>query len=411
MTIVKLLDISQVSQAVANLPANPRIVTSGNFATPVTLLSAIDGVLPEYKLNLLNPQRGIPDREGVVLESSFVGPGMRRSPRLSYTPSRLSMVPLLFKSTLPPDAVVVHTSTPFNGKVSLGIEVNVVVGALEAVKARGGVIIAQMNSQMPYLFGDGEIPLEDVDFAVQVDEPLNTHTPIELDDSARAIGEAVAHRVPDGATMQLGIGAVPDAVLHGLMHHRGLKVWTEMFSDGLLALDAANALDPDAIVTASFIFGSHELYKWIDRNPRVRLLRSETTNEPALIAQNPNMVSVNTALQIDLFAQANASRIKARIHSGFGGQTDFIVGALHSPGGQAIMALRSWHPKANVSTIVPLVDEPVTSFQPTAVVTEQGTAAIWGHSEKEQARNLIENAAHPRIRAELWEEAAELGLA
>jgi acyl-CoA hydrolase len=122
------------------------------------------------------------------------------------------------------------------------------------------------------------------------------------------------------------------------------------------------------------------------------------------------MTSVNTALQVDLFAQANASRINARIHSGFGGQTDFIVGALHSKGGQAIMALRSWHPKANCSTIVPLVDEPVTSFQPSAVITEQGVAQIYGLDEKTQAANLIENAAHPSIREELWEEAAGLGL-
>ena len=141
------------------------------------------------------------------------------------------------------------------------------------------------------------------------------------------------------------------------------------------------------------------------------MLRTETTNEPARIAQRPNMVSVNTALQVDLFAQHNASRIKARIHSGFGGQTDYIVGALHSPGGQAIMALRSWHPKANVSTVVPLVDEPVTSFQPTAIITEQGVAEIFGHDEKAQARNIIEYAAHPDAREELREEAAGLGLA
>ena len=122
------------------------------------------------------------------------------------------------------------------------------------------------------------------------------------------------------------------------------------------------------------------------------------------------MTSVNTALQIDLFGQANASRIDARIYSGFGGQTDFTVGALQSAGGQAFMALRSWHPKADCSTIVPLVDEPVTSFQHSAVVTEQGVALIAGLDERTQARNLIDHAAHPRVRDELREEAAELGL-
>jgi acyl-CoA hydrolase len=123
------------------------------------------------------------------------------------------------------------------------------------------------------------------------------------------------------------------------------------------------------------------------------------------------MTSINTALEVDLFGQANASRIDARIHSGFGGQTDFIVGALHSAGGQSIMALRSWHPKADVSTIVPMVDEPVTSFQASAIVTEQGVAPLFGHSERDQARHLIELAAHPRVRDELWEEAHHLGLA
>jgi acyl-CoA hydrolase len=184
-----------------------------------------------------------------------------------------------------------------------------------------------------------------------------------------------------------------------------------MFSDGVLDLDRAGALDPDALLTASFVYGSAVLYSWLHRNPRVQMLRTETTNAPALIAANRSMTSINTALQVDLFGQANASRIDTRIHSGFGGQTDFIVGALHSAGGQAMMALRSWHPKADVSTVVPLLDEPVTSFQHTAVVTEQGVAEIFGHDERSQAAQLIENAAHPRVREELWEEAVALGLA
>lgn len=140
------------------------------------------------------------------------------------------------------------------------------------------------------------------------------------------------------------------------------------------------------------------------------MLRTERANDPALIARQRMMTSINTALEVDLFAQANASRINARIHSGTGGQTDFIVGALHSPGGQAMIALRSWHPKADVSTIVPLLDEPVTSVQQSAVVTEHGTALIWGHSEQDQASALIDHCAHPRVRDELWEEAHHLGL-
>jgi acyl-CoA hydrolase len=336
---------------------------------------------------------------------------MRKSPRLRYVPSRLSLSPVLFRTTMPPDVVLLHCSTPRDGTASLGTEVNLLPAAIEQARARGGLVVAQLNPRMPYTYGDSVLPLDDIDFAIEVDEPLPSPPAIPLDDTSRAIGERVAAMVRDGSTLQLGIGAVPDAVLHGLVDRRGLRVWTEMFSDGVLALDRAGALDADVPLTSSFIFGSEELYAWVDRNPRVRMQRTEHTNDPGLIARQPQLVSVNGALQVDLFAQANASRINARIYSGFGGQTDFIVGALHSPGGMAVIALRSWHPRADVSTIVPMVDEPITSFQHSYVVTEQGVAQIFGRSQDEQARNLIEQAAHPDAREELWEEAAALGLA
>jgi len=407
---MRTVDPDRVPAALGGVPPDPRVVVSGNFATPATLLKAVDAALPEMRLFALNGQPGLPDREGVRLETAFVGPGQRRSPRLRYVPSRLSLVPRLFATTLRPDVVVLHTTTPRDGAVSLGTEVNVLPAAVEACRQHGGLVVAQMNPRMPWTYGDAVLPLDDVDVAVEVDEPLAAHTPRPVDDTSASIGERVASRVRDGATLQTGIGAVPDATLAALTGRRGLRIWTEMFSDGVLGLDAAGALDPAVPLTTSFVFGSPELYAWLDGNDRVRLLRTEHTNAPAAIARNPAMTSVNTALQVDLFAQANASRIATRIYSGFGGQTDFIVGALQSPGGQALMALRSWHPKADVSTIVPLVDEPVTSFQPSAVVTEQGVAEVWGHSERGQARNLIHQAAHPDVREELEEEARALGL-
>ncbi|WP_182523698.1 acetyl-CoA hydrolase/transferase family protein [Nocardioides dongkuii] len=394
----------------SNLPPDPRVVVSGNHATPWHTLALVDAALPSYRLWMLNAQPGIPDRDGVVLETSFVGPGMRRSPRLSYVPSRLSLVPTLFASVMPPDVVVLHTTRPRGGKVSLGIEVNVLPAAVEAVRRRGGLVVAQVNDSLPWTYGDAELDLELVDVLVEADEPL-AHAPVVgVDEPSARIGALVAERVPDGATLQAGIGAVPDATMRGMVDRRGLRIWTEMFSDSVLALERAGALDPAVPVTASFLFGSQELLDWVDGNERVLMARTEVTNDPGRIARNPAMVSVNTALQVDLFGQANASRIQARIHSGFGGQTDFIVGALHSPGGQAVIALRSWHPKADVSTIVPLVDEPVTSFQMSAVVTEQGVAEVFGHTQGEQARRLIEHAAHPSVREELREEAVELGL-
>jgi acyl-CoA hydrolase len=408
---MRTIGIDGIPSALGGLPNNPRVVVSGNFATPHALLAAVDSALAEYRLHALNAQPGLPDREGVTLETAFVGPGMRKSPRLVYIPSRLSLVPRLFATTCPPDLVLLHTSVPTDGKVSLGIEVNILPAAIEEVRRRGGLVVAQVNQQMPYTFGDAEIDVDLVDVCVEVDAPLPSPGSTEIDDVSAAIGDRVATRVADGSTMQLGIGAVPDAVLSGLTGRRGLRVWSEMFSDGVLALERAGALDAEAVLTSSFLFGSPELYSWVDRNPRVAMLRTETTNEPSLIARQPLMTSVNTALQVDLFAQANASRVRGLIYSGFGGQTDFIVGALHCPGGQAILALRSWHPRANVSTIVPMIEEPVTSFQASAIVTENGQAWIQGYDQKSQARHLIRDAAHADVRDELWEEARALGLA
>jgi acyl-CoA hydrolase len=399
-----------LERALAALPANPRIVVTGNHAIPWHTLKLVDAALDEYRLWVLNGQPGLPDRDGVTLETSFVGPGMRRSPRLSYVPSRLSMVPTLFARQLPPDAVVLHTTRPRNGQVSLGVEVNVLPAALEAVRRNGGLVVAQVNDRMPWTYGDALVDLHLVDVLVEADGPLPTAPMTVIDEASARIGRLVADRVPDGATIQAGIGAVPDATMRGLTGRSGLRVWTEMFSDSVLELEKVGALDRHVPISASFLFGSPELLDWVDGNVRVEMLRTEVTNSPALIARNPAMVSVNTALQVDLFGQANASRIDARIHSGFGGQTDFIVGAMHSAGGQAFIALRSWHPKADCSTVVPLVDEPVTSFQMSAIVTEQGLAEVFGRDQHQQARQIIEHAAHPSVRDELWEEAVALGL-
>lgn len=219
--------------------------------------------------------------------------------------------------------------------------------------------------------------------------------------------ERVAALIDDAATLQMGIGGVPDAVLSALTSRRDLAAWSEMFRDGVLALDRAGALSSASPVTASFVFGSAELYDWVNRNGRVRLLRTEKTNAPGLIARQPRMVSVNGALQVDLFAQANAARVHGMIYSGFGGQTDFVVGALRSPGGRAIIALPSWHPKAEVSTVVPRLTGPVTSFQHSFIVSKQGAAAVWGHDAAAQAVQIID--AHPSVRDDLRKAGRDLG--
>jgi acyl-CoA hydrolase len=406
MRIVSEADLAAVLSRVAG---HPRVVVSGNFATPHYALTMVDKALPEYRLFTLNAQPGFPDRDGVTLETPFVGSGMRGRRMLRYFPSRLSLVPHLLSGALPPDIVLVHTSTPVDGTVSLGTEVNILPAAIEAVRARGGLVIAQTNPHMPYTYGDAVLPCDQVDYAIEADEPLASPTPRNVGDVSRQIGERVADLVVDGATLQLGIGAVPDAVLAALTARRGLAVWSEMFSDGVLGLARAGALDKYTPVTASFVFGSPELYEWVDRNPRVRMLRTEKTNDPGVIARQRSLVSVNSALQVDLYAQANASRVHDVIYSGFGGQTDFVVGALHSPGGRAIIALPSWHPKADVSTVVPRLAGPVTSFQHSFIVSEQGTASIWGNDANEQARQIINHVAHPDVRSELRDAGRSLG--
>jgi acyl-CoA hydrolase len=293
--------------------------------------------------------------------------------------------------------------------VSLGTEVNVLPAAIEAARARGGLIIAQVSRHVPYTYGDAILSVDDIDYGLEADIPLPSPAPRPPLETSAAIGDRVAALVPDGAALQLGIGGVPDAVLTALKVRRGLSVWSEMFSEGVLGLAAAGALDAGQPVIASFAFGSPELYAWMDRNPGVRMMRTETTNDPARIARHSRMISVNTALQVDLFAQANASRVRGLIYSGFGGQTDFIVGALHSHGGKAIIALPSWHPKAGVSTVVPRLTGPVTSFQHSFIVSDQGTAAVWGHDASAQAGAIIAEVAHPSVREELRAAGRDLG--
>jgi acyl-CoA hydrolase len=386
-------------------------VVSGNFATPRHLLDLFDRSVERYRLFMLNAQGDIPDRDGVVYEAPFVGPGMRaHRSRLEYLPVRLSVVPRLFEGPRVPDVVLVQTSPAHRGRLSLGIEVDIMVAALERARASGGTVVAQINPRMPYTYGDGEIDTALIDFAIETEEPLASPIRGAVPLTAEAIGNHVAELVPDGATLQLGIGSIPDAVLAGLHDRRGLGVWSEMISDGVLDLERAAVLDAGRPIVASFLFGGPELYEWVDRNPRIRMLRTEVANDPGRIAANPRMVSVNMALQVDLFAQANANHVGGRVYSGFGGQTDFTVGAIHSVEGQAIIALPSWHVKTATSTVVPVIAGPVTSFQHSAIVTEQGMAPIFGHDQGSQAEAIIRRAAHPDSRDYLTEEACRLGI-
>lgn len=402
----KKIDVEQLSSIFRNHPDNARVVLSGNLATPKLAVDLIDQSFQNATINVLNAIRELPVRDGISLETSFVGPAMRGKPTLKYAPARLSMVPIMFRHEMKPDIVLLHTSLPHKGKVSLGIEVNVLPAAIDAAKKTGGIVVALANPNMPYTFGASEIELEDVDYVVEIDEPLLELPVHETNDVAQEIGSLIASRIKRGSTLQLGIGSMPDAVLKQIKVDR-IRIWTETFSDGVLELDRAGVLDQDKKLNTSFLIGSRELYDWAHRNKRLRMQRTEVTNDPARISRNRLMMSINAALQFDLHGQANASRLRGQVYSGFGGSTDFIVGAMHSKGGRSFMALPSWNAKANVSTIVGQLDCPATSFQQNAVVTEQGMAWLFGYDERTQAQHIINKAAHPDARDQLQVEAAK----
>ena len=408
---MRIISLEEAGARLANLSGEePRVVVSGNLATPTALVDALVASRERCRLFAINAQAGWPQRSGLINETPFVGPGVRHDPSLEYLPMRLSLVPRLFDTLRPVDAVLVHTSVPRGGMVSLGIEVDILPAAVERAHARGGLVIAQLNPNMPYTFGDGEIPVDSIDFAVEADVPLLSAPSRQIGQADRSIGERVARFAHDGATLQLGIGKIPDVAASRLVDRRHLGIWSEMISDGVLALERAGALDLGRPIQTSFLSGSSELYEWAHTNPRLQMVRTEVINDPASIADNPAMVSVNMALQIDLVAQANASFVAGVVYSGFGGQADFVTGALHSPGGQAVVAMHSWHEKTDTSSVVPILPNPVTSFQHSAIISDQGCAEIFGRSQQDQARLIIERVADPRAREELLEAAGSSGL-
>ena len=232
-----------------------------------------------------------------------------------------------------------------------------------------GLVIAQTNPRMPHTYGDALVHVDDIDYFIEVDEPLMSLEPREPDEVAQAIAGRIYSKIPDGATLQLGIGAVPDAVLSSLTGRRGLRIWSEMFSDGVLPLDELGCFDTDVPLTASFVFGSQRLYDWLDGNRRVRMRRTETTNNPGRISRTPSMISVNSALQVDLYGQANASRIRAGSTRGSAGPRLRRGTAL--AGGHAFIALRPGI-RAHKSPRSCPDRRSVTSFQHSSVVTEYG---------------------------------------
>jgi 4-hydroxybutyrate CoA-transferase len=399
------------SAALALVKSNDRIFVQGAAATPEHLLEALaerakalEG-LETVHLHLEGKAPHVsPELAGRLRPRAFfVGPNLRRAVaegRADYVPIFLSEIPLLFRrGRLPLDVALVHVSPPDrHGFCSLGTSVDVTAAAVETART----VIAQVNPNMPRTFGHALVHRDRFAAMVEVDVRLPESSPPQPGPAETAIGQRIAALVPDGATLQMGIGAVPDAVLRALTGHRRLGVHTEMFSDGLLELIDRGVVTGEHKVrqrgklVSSFVMGSRRLYDFIHDNPQVELRDSAYVNDAAIIRQNPGVVAINSALEIDLTGQVCADSIGEAVYSGVGGQMDFMRGASLSDGGKPIIALRSTT-HAGHSRVVPHLKPGAGVVTSRAhvhyVVTEHGVADLHAQSLVERAQALIAVAA------------------
>jgi 4-hydroxybutyrate CoA-transferase len=412
-------------EAVRAVTSGMRVFIHGAAATPTPLIDALAARadvenVTTYHLHL-EGRVAVADagQEGRFFPTSlFTGASLRAAVnegRADFCPVFLSDIPRLFTSgRIPLDAAILQLSPPDkHGYCTLGTSADAAVAAARTAR----VLIAEINDQMPRTHGNTLVPMRDLTSFIWTSRPLPAHARPVASREEAAIGEHIAPLVPDGATLQMGIGAIPDAVLARLTDKRDLGVHTEMFSDGLIDLVEAGvitnrrkAVHPGRITT-SFAVGSERLYRFVDDNPLVEFYAADHTNDTAVIRRNPNVVAVNSALEVDLSGQVVADSIGFRMYSGIGGQMDFIRGAALSPGGVPIIALPSTAAKGTVSRIVPALKEGAgvvtTRGHVHWVVTEYGAVNLWGTSLRERADALI-SIAHPDFRMELRRQLAEV---
>jgi acyl-CoA hydrolase len=341
----------------------------------------------------------------------FIGANVRQAVqegRADFMPVFLSEIPqLICSGRVRTDVALVQVTPPDrHGFVSLGVSVDIVRAAVDTAD----LILAEVNPNMPRTLGDSFIHVDRIASLVPVDDPLPELGEQPLDETFREIGRNVASLIPDGATLQLGIGKIPDATLHFLMDRRDLGIHTEMLSDGVMRLAEAGVVNgrrktllTGKIVT-SFIMGSRALYEWVHDNPAVEMRPSAFTNDPFQIARNDQMIAINSALAVDLSGQVAADTVRGKFFSGIGGQVDFIRGAARSKGGKPVIALPSTAKGGTVSRIQPAFEEGagiVTSRGDIHyVATEYGIADLWGKNINQRAHALI-GIAHPDFRTEL----------
>jgi acetyl-CoA hydrolase len=421
--------ITSPEKAVEAIKSGDRVFLTGNCSVPQKLLEALVERAPQFKdvevvqvLTVGPAPHADPAMEGhLKINTLFISHNIRHAVnegRADFTPALLSEVPLLFKNGhLPLDVALIHVSPPDeHGFCSLGIEAGLTKTPAQVAK----VVIAEVNERMPRTLGDSFIHFSKIDYAVPVDYPLAELSMGNTTDLSMKIGAHIAELIEDGSTMQMGIGAIPDSVLNFLGDKKDLGVHTELFSDGVMDLIQNGVINNEkktlhaGKIVAGFIIGTEKLYDFVDDNPIVELHPTEYVNDPFVIAQNSKMISINSAIEVDLTGQVCADSIGPRLYSGVGGQLDFVYGAARSQGGKPIIALPSTATMKDgtvISRIVAMLKHGAgvvtTRNHVHYVATEFGVAYVYGKSIHQRTRALID-IAHPDFQEQLEKEAAEL---
>jgi len=417
--------LTTAEEAVKCIKSNDNVFVHSGCAVPELLIRAmvkrkdeLENVTVAHILTIGEAPYTAPEMEGHFRHKAFfIGSNVRKSineGRSDFIPIFLSEVPLLFyKGIFPIDVALIQVSPPDeHGFCSFGIDVGTNKPATECAK----IVIAQINKQMPRTLGDSFIHINKIKYCVECDIPLNEYkqqkeatTPKE-EEVFQKIGHNIADIIEDDSTLQMGIGAIPDAVLSFITNKKNLGIHTEMFSDGLIKLVEDGVITNEkktlhkGKIVASFVLGTKKVFDFIHDNPIIEFHPSHYVNDPFIVAKNYKMVAINSALQVDLTGQVCADSIGTKLFSGFGGQLDFMRGASKSEGGKPIIALPSSAKNETVSRIVPtlLPGSGVTTTRGDVhyVVTEYGVAYLYGKSVRERALALI-NIAHPNFRDEL----------
>ncbi|HNR98766.1 MAG TPA: GNAT family N-acetyltransferase [Planctomycetota bacterium] len=415
--------IQGADAAVARINSGDTVFIGTGAAQPETLcleLAARAGQVHDVEIyHLLTlgdaPYIGEDKRNSFRVNAFFIAPNARDAVQkglADYTPIFLSDIPSEFSSgRIALDVALIQTSPPDeNGFMTFGVSVDIVKAAAENAR----IVIAEVNDQMPRVLGDTLIHVNEVDALVPVSRPLPEYRMPEPDDRIRRIARHLADLIEDGSTVQIGIGRIPQAVVEHLTQKRNLGIHTEMFTDSIMGLIQSGAVTCTqktinrGKVVATFCMGTRELYEFVDGNPFLEFYPTEYVNDPYVIAQHMDMVSINVALEIDLTGQVCADSLGHKFYSGFGGQVDFTRGAARAKNGKPIIAMPSTAKSDTISRIVPLLSPgagvTITRADVYYVVTEYGVAYLHGKSVQERALALI-NIAHPKFRPDLLKEA------